>query len=510
MSGNKEEYLKKRIKKHQKIFLAMEKSIQNEVDLSKKCELAYEAATFATSHATDIFASEIIENVFLELAQNHSVKLSSEYNKNTVLHVMTEAYNSGGHTRCVERWISQYPEHKHSCVILNQKNSVPDKLKHVIANNGGALELYPLKDSMLKKALTLREYASTYEYIVLHIHMNDPISLIAFGTNEFTRPIIFFNHADHIFWLGVSISDYIANLNKSGNALTLEKRGAKNSFVLGIPLDNTPLSTFDKMEARKLMNIPENKKIIFSSGSSSKYYPLEKFCFYDIVSDLISQDPNIIFYIAGIKKENTFWPKLKKKYPKNLFLLGTLDYATQYLPYVYSADLILDSYPVGGGTAMIDAVKAQKPVLTLNKVLLADYLLDSNACCSSYQDFILKAHKILNNKNYAFSIYNNVYNNFKKEVSVDSWRKKCANIFSKLPLKHNINKFNRPDLTKEITPVSLKTCCWVEHFDTTFNLKTFLKNIRKKIIQIRMKKKEKIIRICGIYFLHKRENITNI
>lgn len=121
MSGNKEEYLKKRIKKHQKIFLAMEKSIQNEVDLSKKCELAYEAATFATSHATDIFASEIIENVFLELAQNHSVKLSSEYNKNTVLHVMTEAYNSGGHTRCVERWISQYPEHKHSCVILNQK-----------------------------------------------------------------------------------------------------------------------------------------------------------------------------------------------------------------------------------------------------------------------------------------------------------------------------------------------------------------------------------------------------
>lgn len=507
---NKGSALKERIKKHQKTFLAMEKSIQKEEDLSKKCQLAYEAATFAATHATDIFASETTENAFLELARKHSVEIPKKYDKNTVLHVMTEAYNSGGHTRCVERWIRQYPEHKHSCVILSQKGSVPDELKHVIANSGGILELYPLSDSMLKKALALRAYASTFEYVVLHIHMNDPTSLIAFGTEEFARPIIFFNHADHIFWMGVSIADYVANLNTSGNKLSIEKRCIKNSAVLGIPLDNAPLSVFDKTEARKLMNIPGDKKIIFSSGSSAKYFPLEQFCFYDIVSDLLSKDPDILFYIAGVKKSSAFWSKLKKRYPKNLFLLGKLDYATQYLPYVYSSDLVLDSYPVGGGTAMIDAVKAHKPVLTLNKELLADYLLASEAYCCSYQEFLIKAHKILNSKEYAAGVCENVQKHFNEEVNPVIWHKKCEDIFTKLPKKHKIYHFNRPIPTEEVTAVSLKTCCWVEDFDLSFNLKNFIRRLRKALIQIRIKKQEKTIRVCGIYLLNKKIKITNL
>lgn len=44
---------------------------------------------------------------------------------------------------------------------------------------------------------------------------------------------------------------------------------------------------------------------------------------------------------------------------------------------------------------MIDAVKAQKPVLTLNVNLQADYLLNSEACCRSYDEFLEKAHRIL-------------------------------------------------------------------------------------------------------------------
>lgn len=506
---NKVEFLKRRIKKYQKIFLDMEKSIKNEGNLSKKCQLAYEAATFASTHSTDIFASETIENAFIELARKHSIKMSEKYNKNSVLHVMTEAYNSGGHTRCVERWISQYPEHSHSCVLLNQKNAVPNKLNEIVTNSGGSLELYPFSDSILKKALTLRSYASMFEYVVLHIHMNDPTSLIAFGTEEFSRPIIFFNHADHIFWIGVSIADHVANLNTFGNKLSIEMRCIKNSSVLSIPLDNTPLLSFDKIEARKLMNIPLNKKIVFSSGLSSKYFPLDRFCFYDIVSDLLSKDPDVLFYIGGAKKSSAFWSKLKKKYPQNLFMLGKLDYATQYLPYVYSSDLVLDSYPVGGGTAMIDAAKAQKPILTLNKELTADYLLTSEAYCCSYNEFLLKAHKILNNKEYADSICKNIQEYFNKELNPVIWHKKCENIFAKLPKRHKIYFFNRPNLSEEITPVSFKTCCWVEDLDLSFNLKNFIRRLRKALIQIRIKKQEKIIRICGMYFLNRKIKIEN-
>ncbi len=501
------DFLKKRIKKNQKTFLAMEKAVAAETNFHKQCEMAYDAATFATSHTTDVFSSEIIESVFLTLAQKCSVNLPKAYNRNTVLHVMTEAYISGGHTRCVERWIQQFPEHQHSCIVLNQKATFPENLKHAVENSGGKLELYDLNKTMLERALELRKYASQFEYVVLHIHMNDSISLIAFGTEEFTRPVIFFNHADHTFWLGVSISDYVADLNTNRNVLTLEKRGAKNASVLGIPLDNSPLLTCDKAEARKKLGIPENKKVIFSSGQATKYDPIEKPSFYDIVTDLVSRDPDIVFYIAGAKATQIFWPELKKKFPDNLYLVGVLDYATEYPLYVSAADLVVDSYPVGGETSMIDAVKVGKPVLTLNVNLQADYLVNSKACCHSYSEFLAKAHHILDDKGFAAEIYQNVYEKFKLEADPKVWHEKCKDVLAQLPEKHQIYSFERPLPDYDITPFSLETCRWTEPIGAECDFKAWFNKIRKSLIRIRFRKYEKIIRICGFYLLNRRVKV---
>lgn len=494
------DFLKRRIKKNQKFFLKLEKAIQQEKDLRKQAEMAYEAATFAMQHTTDIFSSPILESVFLKIAQTHQAQLSCSYHPNTLLHVMTEAYTSGGHTRCVERWISQFPEQKHSCVILNQKADFPNKLKDIIETQSGTLRLYDITKSMLTRALELRTYASQFEYVILHIHMNDPMSLMAFGTEDFQRPIIFFNHADHAFWLGVSISDYVADLNTNRNLLSLEKRGVKNAFVLGIPLDNNSLATLEKCKAREKLGIPKGKKVIFSSGQASKYSPIGKTSFYNIVSDMVMEDPNILFYIAGAKADQLFWPKLKKEFPNNLILTGILNYATEYPLYLSAADLVLDSYPVGGATAMIDAVKAGKPVLTLNRNIQADYLINSRSCCHTYQELLEKTHYILNDTHFKEDMFQEVYHQFKLETDPTIWHNKCKRIFSQLPKKHKIYTFKRPKPDDEVTPFSLETCCWTEPVISKF------KQIRKFLWQIRWTKNEKIIRILGIMFLYKKYN----
>lgn len=153
---------------------------------------------------------------------------------------------------------------------------------------------------------------------------------------------------------------------------------------------------------------------------------------------------------------------------------------------------------------MIDAVKAQKPVLTLNVNLQADYLLNSEACCRSYDEFLEKAHRILTDKTYAEKIYQNVYEKFELETNPSVWRNKCKYILSQLPQSHNVYSFKRPDPDYDITPFSLETCRWTEPIDSNFNLKSFIKKIRKSIIQIRLKKHEKIIRIFGFSLLNRR------
>ncbi len=484
-----------RIKKNQKTFLKFEQSIEKEKKLIGKCELAYVAANFAIRHSTDVFSSEIIENVFLELAQKNSIKLSQNYNKNSVLHVMTEAYTSGGHTRCVERWVVQMPHLIHSCVILNQNADFPENLKSVVEKSGGQLERYDVSQTMLKKALKLREHASSFEYIVLHIHMDDPIALIAFGTNDFKRPILYFNHADHIFWLGVSIADHVADLNSNGHLITLRKRGGQTASILGIPVDDEPhFIPFEKKYAREKLGILDSKKIIFSSGSEKKYYPLDSLSFFDIVSDVLSKDKNIIFYIMGVNLSNVFWMKLKKKFPNNLFVLKPSGYEADYKLYLSAADLVIDSYPVGGGTAIIDAVKANKPVLSLS-YFQSDFLLESKAYCASYKDFLDKVHLILEDEEFAQSIKQDVHDRFKLVHGENIWRKKCEDIFAQLST-HRIRQFKR-EISNEVSYASLSTSCWVEPVRNAFS------RLKKRLFQVRFSKGRKIIRLFGFYFLNK-------
>ena len=501
MHMNNIDFWKSKIKENQRTFLELENQIEQESCFEKRCDLACDAATFAVRHTTDIFASSIIENVFLELAQKHSIELEKTVRQNTVLHIMTEAYTSGGHTRCVERWIQLFPEQEHSCVILNQIAEFPRLLREVVEASGGCLDLYSTTDTMLTKALKLRKYASNFEYVVLHIHMDDPIALIAFGTEEFKRPIVFFNHADHAFWLGVSISDYVADLNTYRNSISIEKRGIINSAILGIPVDDTKILKIEKEIARKKLNIPQNKKIIFSSGQPNKYDPLDSPSFYDIVNDLVEKDKDIIFYIAGANAKSIFWPKLKEKWPDNLFLTGRLDYKSEYPFYLAAADLVIDSYPVGGETSMIDAVKAGKPILTLNEVMAADYCVNSKACCHTFEELKEKALNILNDNDYAQKVYEDIYTKWNMETDPIVWREKCKMILSNLPEEHKIYKFERARLDNDVTRCSLETCRWTEPIFGDKSLWQKIKELRKKIIQIRIKKNEKVIRICGWYLL---------
>lgn len=511
MYFNKTRFFKKRIRKNQKAFLQMEKQIRETVDLDTRCALAYEAATFAVVHTTDVFSSPVIENVFLEKAKSLSAELPEHYNEHTVLHVMTEAYAFGGHTRCVERWIQQMPEQKHSCVVLSQHAPFPPQLKTIVEESGGEMSVYEPDMKMDEKALKLRQYASKFEYIVLHIHMNDPIALIAFGTTEFKRPIIFFNHADHAFWLGVSISDHVADLNANRNTLTIEYRGARNASVLGIPMDNSMVLEINKEEARKTLNIPADKKVIFSAGQARKYHPLKTPCFYNIVSDLVLSAPNVVFYIAGVDEKEEFWPKLKKKHPDKVFLFGQLDYKTEFPLYLAIADLVIDSYPVGGETFVIDAIKAQKPVLTLNTLVQAAFLINSLGCCHSYRELIKKSKKILADKDYAQHVYGNIHEGWLEETNSEHWRAKCRKIFETLPKEHGLYSFSRPKTNYKITRFSLETTRWTEPYKPETieqRMQCFRKNakrLRRSLFTIHLKKNEQVIKLFGVYLLNRKE-----
>ncbi len=500
MRSIKEIYFIHRIKRNQRRFRAMERAVGRARDLSVRCARAKKAADFAVSHTTDVFASDVLERAFTDLAQTIHVPQQKNYTPGTTLHVMTEAYTSGGHTRCVERWAQQMVKYQHSCVLLRQTEKIPPQLRDVMQKSGGDLFVLDKNETIVQSAIRLRQMASEYELIVLHIHMNDPIALVAFGTPEFERPVIFFNHADHAFWIGVSISDYVADLNNNRNELTRTQRGAARASVLGIPADNTNVLKINKDVARKKLGIAPKQKMIFSSGQATKYDPLGHPDFSDIISDLIDADNDIVFYVAGANADSIFWPRLRKKYPNNLVLVGRLDYATEYPLYLGAADLVIDSTPVGGETAIIDAVRAGKPVLTLNSVVQADFLITSGACCHTYSDLLVRAHKILDDKQYAAELFDDVWSRFVLETDVDEWCRRCEQIIKSLPSHHHVYDFKPGRPGRKITEYSYSTTRWTQ----PFKKKKIWSNLARWFLYIQINRCEQVVRICGITLINRQ------
>ena len=70
--------------------------------------------------------------------------------------------------------------------------------------------------------------------IILHIHCEDVIPVLAFADESGLPPVLFLNHADHLFWLGTSVADLVLNLRDAATDITISRRGveADRNFLL--------------------------------------------------------------------------------------------------------------------------------------------------------------------------------------------------------------------------------------------------------------------------------------
>ncbi len=420
--------------------------LKSEKDFETKSELALYGASYFVYNNCGYFTSSVLENFFADWAKNIKVNLSNiQYKKNSFLHVLTEGYETGGHTRVVERWIENAPANQvHSVIQIKPSKSKLLMLSDIIKAKNGNFILLKNNLSIEEKAIKLRKIAMEYEYVILHTHMGDPTAILAFGTEEFTRPVLFYNHASHMPWLGKNIADLVLDI-VNNDAITKEKRGITNTYFLGVPTKNTAFAKVsDKNEIRRRLKIPFDKKIIVTSGSDARYRNICGNDFRDYLEEIM--DDNTLCYVIGVKPKSPSWKKIKHDTKNRVITLGFINFHKGFSDYLKAADLYLDSYPLGGGTAMIDAISSGVPALSLNTVCPQfDYLTETSAYCQTKDEFINKARKVLNNKAYANEIYEEVKNSLIKYQSTEAWNKKIEKLFEIAPKNHKVKILSEAD-----------------------------------------------------------------
>ena len=322
------------------------------------------AANYATGKHCGLFVSQELEQILINIGQqviktrrvhNQSISLHKTIkNVLNVLHVSTSVTSIGGHSRMLYRWMKQDRERSHSLALIRQApNEVPKILRDAVSQSHG--KIYVLNEkisSILSWAKQLREIADEADVVVLHIFNFDVVPIVAFAHKDQSPPIIFLDHADHLFWLGACISDLVINLRESGMRLAQTRRGieAKRNLLLPTILSSTN-RILSRNEAKRQIEVPENSVLLLSIARGVKYKTMDGMSFADAHVPLLKRYEQAILVVIGPGKREDWSTAIQQTQGR----IKTLDETTEIAQFYQAADIYVDSYPFVSITTLLEA-----------------------------------------------------------------------------------------------------------------------------------------------------------
>jgi len=332
------------------------------------------AARFAWERHPGFYCDPTLELLLTQIANNIDERSmtsllttqtlpTEKSSKKHVLHVITSYRGLGGHTLFVAAWIKNTLDTAvHSIVFTAQEGLLPPALESLARASGGSCKrLEKFSSNLIDRSLLLRHLGNWADLIVIHLHPFDALATVAFGV-EGGPPVVLLNHADDVFWLGVSIADVVLDLHPAGQSQTLKRRGANTSRILPIPL-NKPLRECSYEDARVQLGIKPEKTVLLSVGRECKYLPLAGHDFLGIISKIIKKHSNLLLLAAGPENGGR-WATASAMSAGRIIPMGWVDWSNLYLLYA-SADIYLDSFPQGSGTSYLEAGLRAIPTIGL-------------------------------------------------------------------------------------------------------------------------------------------------
>lgn len=325
------------------------------------------AGHYAWYHPTGLFTCAELETILQQIGTalvpvSHASPRAVPVSPRTVLHVLTEAYGLGGHTRFVWRWIRADAKRSHSVVLTRQQDSeLPAALKEAAEHTGGGVYFLDRRPGgLLARARALRRLATHADHVILHTHPNDVVPLIAFSQKQ-RPPVTLLNANDHVFWLGVSIVDQVAQLRESGRKLAKQRRGIPEFRcpLLPIPIE-VEHGPAQRLEAKKQLGISPETVVLLSVASAYKYSapPGQHFC--DVLLPVMHKHQNALLLVIGPEGDRE-WATAAQEAGGTVRLLGKRRDTELFYR---ASDIYLDSFPFNSLTSALEAGAYGTPLVS--------------------------------------------------------------------------------------------------------------------------------------------------
>ncbi len=279
-----------------------------------------------------------------------------------VIHVLTAAYASGGHTRVVARWIENCtlwrPQERHVVVGTSQgMEPVPDWLRTAARQGGGALIVLDPRYSIMQRAMALRQLADAWaDDVVLHIHPDDSASVSALAQPRRWKAY-FLNHADHVFSLGTHLCDVMLDLRWSGASASLTERSSLPvNQMLPIPMEALKMGDRGKRraESRRALGLHDDVIVAITVGPEPKYKPSMGWDFCAAAAAILKSAPRLHLFAIGIPNQGK-WHKLHRDTNGRFHAMGLIQNPKVLRDWYSAANLYFEGFPFTSVTAMLEA-----------------------------------------------------------------------------------------------------------------------------------------------------------
>lgn len=317
-----------------------------------KAQKVSQVAKFAMMNFTGLLSDYRIEKILIEIGKELDANLISTKNQaisdtRNVLHVVSKLFNTGGHTKIVRNWIEMDTRSVSSLVVTDQDTFLEFGVHNELVKNCHEVVFLNAKDSLVERSLALKKYilSTKFDVIVLHHHPDDVIPVIALSNENFP-PVMHYNHADHLFGIGVAISDLVIHFRKISHDFSLRFRGVKRSEVLSYPLKSVPDVGHDVVK--------KNSKVTFiTMGSLYKFMPYQGHNLFKLFASILNKYPECELLVIGVSEKSC-----KERFginpPQNMRFLGEVIDPNNYLN---SADFFIEPYPVGTGLGTVESLQ---------------------------------------------------------------------------------------------------------------------------------------------------------
>jgi len=347
-------------KKYLDVSLSIAAKMVKDKEYEAAANYAGTLANFAWQNCTGYYANWQLEGILNDIGQHveeigYKAKSGNTGGKLNVLHIATELYNSGGHTKLLLNWVKNDISNNSRILVTRQTiKELPEKnIKSCGLDMSYFISLEE-KANILDKATELRKIANGYDCIILHTHPDDVIAVMALSSTNLP-PVAFLNHADHIFWIGASVSDLVLQIRAVNIKIDEVRRKLTNQFFLPIPVPDDTVET-EYVQVRKELSVDENTILLLSTGTEYKFVPTPQYNFFKHVIEVLDKHKNAVLYIAGVSADSA----LATEYAhKQIVYLGEIN---DLYRYETACDIYLEGYPVPSFTALLQAGKKGKPV----------------------------------------------------------------------------------------------------------------------------------------------------